>query len=624
MKYLLTHYVRPAMLASALVALALPADAASRERGRGQTQAATTQIQLPACDALERLAAQVDSGQQTPINRWVDPNARSGLSLTSALLTQEFEQIFGQPMLRWTRADVSALNPVLNNCMKLATKAKRFEQQKQLIELRRVLQYHLSQPLNAVNRARADVATQLEALSQLPASTEKLNVTGKLSRLAETVDLQQVLQIRRDIETLRHSAATPGRLVAASLQNLPQDEADKHLADIIRMRDEQLEEVLAGLNQQLKQASVGLAGLVTINSVINTAERDLTDIAPQASLNALQTQAKSAQEGLWQQLEQEITGLSKDDVGSAQLDAMTQSAEYGQLEASDRARLDTLLTAWREEMASVSVAGAIEQLHTYPHTLAGLGQMVTFARAHRAKLGQQHAPTAKQRFEAAYAEAHGARISAVESEFEDFLDDVPQSRQGVMSIKSALAEIDAPRRGPLYRAGALHAQRMVAAITREERKQECQQALPNLELDEDDGALPVMGFSGETLVLADLLCDAALAGNQVHDFETPGLFGSDYLLEVTGRDGIYRTYTLHLVPVGPDQQALVGVSVKDPTSEQPLDVQQWRSALGKLLPANKAGRAARCDELMSRPEAQLSANEKVEAMGCVLGGLLSP
>jgi hypothetical protein len=96
----------------------------------------------------------------------------------------------------------------------------------------------------------------------------------------------------------------------------------------------------------------------------------------------------------------------------------------------------------------------------------------------------------------------------------------------------------------------------------------------------------------------------------------------DHVIRSTAAYGIYGTYVLNEVEVGPKKTALVGVSVTDPGSERDIDVREWQSAPGRLVPDSPAGRDARCAEVMRMPESQLSAQDLMAAVRCVMSDML--
>lgn len=583
---------------------------------------AVAAIRVPGCAELEELAMAVNAEDRVPINRWVTVPARSaGLTLTAAVAAADFATLFGAPLLDWSRDDLSGFATAVNDCMKAASRAKRFDAQKQLIELRRVVQFHFSQPGNAVQRARQEVAGNLAALDSLPAGMDKLRLFGLLGRMQELNQQQAVIEVRQPIERLRGDGATPARLVAAHIHSLPQAEADAHFAMITRTRDRLVTEVVDGLERQLAQVPGSVEGLAAIEGVLAETRGELAAYAPPARLTSLTEAADRERERVWRELEATVAGLPDTAAGGSQLAAMRSGPGYPKLSGEDRQRLDLLVRARQQQVARAAIQGPIERLRTFPATLEGLRQCVGFARETRAELGRQFAPDARQAFENAYAEVHPALIDAVQDEFERYLEDVPETREGARQIGTLLREIDAPARSELYLAGLGRAQAIAASVQRAERAQQCAAAMPDLELDEDAAARPVLALGG-TPALGDLLCDIALAGNRVHEYDGPGFFDDDHVVKITGRDGIFRTYTLNPAAVGPDRQALVGVAVADPTSERTLAVEDWRAVLATLLPDSPAGRDARCSRLMNTPERDLTASDRMAAVGCVMNSLL--
>lgn len=591
--------------------------------GFGHTATAVT---VPGCDTLERLAGQVNAADQVPINRWAEaPRRRSGLTLTSALTRPEFVAAVGAEVVDWSPQDLSAMANAINGCIKSASQARRMDAQKQLIELRRVLQFHFNQPGNAVRRAREAVATNLSALKALPDGPDKLKLFALLARLPTLGAQAAITEVRQPIERERGPGATPGRLVAAHLVQLPQAEADTHLNTIVETRDALLEVVLAEWSSRLDTAPASITGLAEIATVESELSSEIAGFAPAARIQSLRSAAATARDRIWPGVEHTIAELPEDASGLAELDTTIASGAYRQLSRADRQRLDTLVANRQQAMAEAAVQEPIDRLSAFPEGLDGVRELVAFARETRRTLGRQSGGrSARQAFENAYAEIHPARVAAAESEFSDLLEDLPDTRESVARIRALLKEADAPARSDFYRLGLARAKDIVLSVERSERRTQCEAAMPGLRLDEDDAAQPVLGLGGETPALGDLLCDIALAGSQVHSYDGPGFFDDDHEIGITGRDGIYRTYTLNPAPVGPDREALVGVRIADPTQERNLGVEEWRQALAGMLPDTPAGRDARCSQLMNTPEGALSANDKMAAMNCVLGSLLGP
>ncbi|MEZ5561138.1 MAG: hypothetical protein R3E86_21665 [Pseudomonadales bacterium] len=586
--------------------------------------AAEAPVRVPDCGVMESIAARLDAGERVPINRWVRVDPRStGLTLAAAVAAPAFADAFGKPMLDWTRADLAAFSPAVGKCINAATRARRFEEQKQLIELRRVVQFHMNQPLGTVERARQAVAENLAALEALPVTRDALRIVSLISRMQDARADEGAVEIRRSIEQIRDSQGSrPGRLVAASVQSLPQAEADAAFRRVDTLRDRLMESVLADIEASLAGLPDSVQGLATLNGLMTSAASDLADIVPRTAMDALDAAARRSRARIWKAIEQTVAAMPETAEGAAQLQALTSGAAYGDLAAADRARLAELAGHRREQVARAALQGPIEQLERYPVSIDGLRELAAFAAKTRRELAGTLDATSRQAFENAYAEARRSRSEAVQDDFEDWLEHVPDSREGVAQINALLAAVDAPAGSSLYQAGMARSREIATAVGRAERNAQCRAALPDVDLDDDEAALPVLGFGGSILRLGDVLCNIALSGNRVHGYESPGLFGDDHELQVSTRDGVFLTYTLHEVPVGPDDAALMGVKVAEPTRERTLDVDGWRTELARLLPRSPAGRDARCRQLMNTPEGALSAQDRMDALECLMGSLL--
>jgi len=581
--------------------------------GTAQTE---ERIRVPDCNTLERIASTINTDDREPINEWVEVSSRNtNLTLVAAVAVPEFEAAFGKPMVRWTQKDLTLFRPAVAQCMKAAAKAKRFDAQKQLIELRGIVQFHLGRVVSTVNRARERMVENIDALQALPADAVKLKIFTLLARLGELSRQQAITEVRQPIERMRVPGATPARLVAANLQTLPQDEADAYLRRIRNTRDTLYDEVIARIRRTIEAAPASVQGLAEIERALTEELGEVSDLLPPDARQAIEAAAEPARERAWAAVETRVAG-------SQDLSALTMTPAARSLSREDAARLQQLVAARRAQLSNVAVQEAINGLTNFPRTLDGLREFVAYARKTRSALGRQVVGAQRQPFENAYYEQHQQRMVQVRGELESALAEMPATREGIAQINQLLQDIDAPARSDLYLAGMNRAAEIAAAAERAERRAQCGDALRAADLGRDDAALAVMGLGRDTLTLEDFICEAALAGNQVHGHDGPGFFNDDHVIEITGRDGIYRTYVLNPAQVGPDTEALVGVRVTDPTSERNLDVQGWRRAVAALLPDRPAARNARCEQLMNTAEGDLTARDRMAAMQCLLGTLM--
>ena len=582
-------------------------------------------ISVPDCGRLEALAGALDAERRVPLNQWSTVSSRStGNTLTEAVASPAFADAFGAPLLDWSREDLRTFAVGVSECMKAASREKRFDAQKALIELRRVVQFHHGQPGNSVRRAREQFDAQIEALEALPDGPDKLALFGLVSGLRNADPDGAVSDVRIPLDRTRAEGATAARQLALAVMSLPQPEADAHLDRIVAARDRLVAAVLAGLTERLDEAGGDVAGLAAIERVLAETRGELARHATPADLDEVRAAAESARSRVWGALEQAIAALPVSADGVARLDAMRSSPDYRALRPEDRRRLDEIAAERRQQVAEASIRAPIERLAGFPRTVDGVRNLVAYARETRAKLGRSLTRDARQAFENAYAEVHPAALDAIQGEVERLIGAVPESPEGARQITTLLEDLDAPARSAVYRAGLERSRQIALAVERDKRRARCDAALPDLDLDEDDAAQPVMGLGGSQPRLGDLLCDIALAGNRVHGYEGPGFFDDDHRLEITARDGIFRTYTLNPAPVGPDEEALVGVVEADPTRERPLAVDDWLHVLAGLLPDSAAARDARCRRLMNTPEAELSASDRMAAVDCVMKSLVGP
>ncbi|WP_372922419.1 hypothetical protein [Roseovarius sp.] len=595
-----------------------------RRGGEQKSQEARgADITIPDCAAMEGLAARVDAGDRVPINRWVTVDSRrTGLSLIAAVAGPEFERLFGKPMLDWERQDLNAFRPAVNECMKAATKAKRLVAQKQLIELRRVVQFHLGEPVATVNRARQEASRNLSAIDELPDDLDKLTVFGLLAGLRDLTQQEAAAEIRIPLERMRSSGTREASQLAIWVHSLPQAEAEDYLERIETTRDALAEQIVTDVERRIAATPESLGGLAEVGKLHAKATADLNGLVPPAAQSRLEAAALAARERIWPEVERRLAAVPETMEGAEELQAMIRSQAYRELARQDRIRLDGMIEGHRQTVTAATVEGAAAKLETFTATLDGLRQLVAFGNETRAKLARTYAPQAKQAFENAYHEAHQSRIEAVGKEFERFLEGVPESRDGVRAINTMMREISAPARSEIYLAGLARARAIAMTVEAEERRVQCAQAMPEVELAADEAALPVVGLAGQTPALGDLLCEIALAGSRVHGYEGPGLFGSEHVIRITAADGIYRTYVLNEAEVGPNKTALVGVSVSEPGNEREIDVREWQSALARLVPDSSAARDARCAEVMRMPESQLSAQDRMAAVRCVMSDML--
>jgi len=348
------------------------------------------ELQTADCETAERVAAAVDTEDREAINRWVEVDGRStGLTLVAAVASPTFAETFGKPLLSWTGDDFTTFDRAMNQCIRTATAERRFDAQKRLIELRRVVKFHRGQPYNTVIRARERVAEHFETLQALPASATKLKVLALLARLGELDRRDGITEVRQPIERMGGAIELPAREVASNLHALPQAEADVYLERIRRERDALADAVLTDIRRMIEAAPASLAGLADIERALTGELGELRDLLPTEPVTELLAAAGEARSRAWDALEAQIHAIPASAGGSRQLDALTTSAAARSLGREDAARLRQLVQTRRGQVGNAAVAQAIDALDEFPDTLAGLRDFVSYAREQRKVLGRQ-------------------------------------------------------------------------------------------------------------------------------------------------------------------------------------------------------------------------------------------
>ena len=156
----------------------------------------------------------------------------------------------------------------------------------------------------------------------------------------------------------------------------------------------------------------------------------------------------------------------------------------------------------------------------------------------------------------------------------------------------------------------------VADIAAALARQRCDELLARLEIDRDDAALAVWdGEEGSTV--RALLCQLAEHGHEVAGFEAPGLLSSVATLSVTPADEPFQRISLHEGEVAPDTRMLVGFETRDANETRQLSVADWERFVARHA-GDEAG-TAHCERLLGTPVEQLSVNDRMAAMGCIVG-----
>lgn len=262
----------------------------------------------------------------------------------------------------------------------------------------------------------------------------------------------------------------------------------------------------------------------------------------------------------------------------------------------ERTRLQQEISARRLEIAAAVLKPDIQKLAAFEATLDNLKALPAFRRDVQARHATYLSRQELQRFEAAYALHYGRIASKARPEFEAFLASVPANAEGLEQIEAELSALQSGDGASfsILRPYTAKAHARTQQIREEIAQAHCDELVAGTGLAEADAERPVLISSG-TVPLRDLLCALDSADHQVHSFAPAEEAQDAFSLKITPKRGVYQTITLHEAEVGPDQRALVGLSVADANVEKTLTVKEWQSYVDAL----KRGRSPELAALQS-------------------------
>lgn len=268
------------------------------------------------------------------------------------------------------------------------------------------------------------------------------------------------------------------------------------------------------------------------------------------------------------------------------LQALTRVMADPALRAADyreRARLQQQVQARHQQIAAAVLKPDIDKMAEFEATLDNLKTLPAYRQEVMARHSAYLTRDELARFDAAYGLYQARLANKARPEFETFLANVPADAEGLKQIEAELSALH----GGARQAGQLAPYDARARARAQEIKQEmaearCDDLLAGMELSSTDAAREVFG-PGKTAPLRAVLCALDTAGHKVHSFEPVDDPEDAFALKITPQGGVFQTITLHEAEVGPDQRALVGLSVADANVERTLSVQEWQGYLDALL-----------------------------------------
>lgn len=225
------------------------------------------------------------------------------------------------------------------------------------------------------------------------------------------------------------------------------------------------------------------------------------------------------------------------------------------------------------------VDDAIDGLSKFPDGMDGLMKMISY----RTKIQNNVGRTTQWRdFERAYVSAFNEKAEDALTDFADKMNSLPATTANLRLIQSAVRDIFTERPMPAnlqsYRRVVTE---QVQRVQKEIKKVACYKKLEKLDLDEDDRDTAILGYSGET-TLGMFICGMKKRGYRFQEFDSAGLFGSTSTLSILSTRGITLSIDMEEVEAVKDKEMLVGVMVKDVTSEKKLTLTEWQNYAGRL------------------------------------------
>lgn len=295
-----------------------------------------------------------------------------------------------------------------------------------------------------------------------------------------------------------------------------------------------------------------------------------------------------------------------------ELSRLQRAAVLARVSHAERAEFGRFVAEHRERILRGVEAAAVAALEAVAvQAPADLGRLWTLGRRERRPLSG----ASSQRFERRFRARMAASAQQVLPQFRERIDRMPATAQGLQQLEGALEALTGvPEQGwpslPGYpEAVAQRAQAVAGTLAR----QRCDALWARIDLDRDDAGRAVWDGAEGTTVGA-LVCDLAEQGHTVSGFEGPGLLSDTATLEVTLEGQPFQRIRLHEGEVAPDTRMLVGFEVKDANETRSLSVTEWERFV-----AASAGGETDCRRLLATPAQRLSAEQRMDALGCVLG-----
>jgi len=349
---------------TALGLCAIAAAAAPRPAYAGVTK--------PACDAIEPWALAID-----PKDRW-HPNPAQRFWLPSSFQGPPFEALFGEPVTEWTLDDVTTVQSLLHECMKAASKAKRYQEQKAFNTARAFVSGNLKAYIAQNARAGEKHDKDLEALLNLPDSPQLLQVLVRLRHL-EAGNKNALRNSERQIMQIGGTEAKAARpIVIAAYRQTPGDFSTNTLPRLDERFDALRATYLRQAEDRLAAHRPGPAGLADVDAVLSEIRANFGFGLSAQDYARLQEVAEGERVALRREIldkaKARIDALPMEPASISEAAAIAARASPS-LDADGENALQSHATARRHAIAGALLAEAEQALASFPATLAGIDEL---------------------------------------------------------------------------------------------------------------------------------------------------------------------------------------------------------------------------------------------------------
>ncbi len=529
--------------------------------------AASAELLQPECAILERWAQDFSAEHQGQLSR----RAQQPITFQDGAL----ESHFGQPLPEWERDDFRSAHRLLSACSKEARRRRDHDTSNQLQALR-----------NAINAQEGALRESRQARERATAAVQTLTAGPDSQALANTLVIAQ--------------AALKGEEVRGQMRSLPYEQ-----------------------QRQILQLSTASPHLLQEDSAALSAQLGERQAAVEAAIQAEEQEAVAQ----LQTASEDLATLPDTAEGLQALDRLHQHPALAQApEAEARAfrsalqqRREQILTVQHEQQtkaAAMIVDQALEELQSMEvGQLQDLGRMWEFGDRTSQQLAQQGAYGEARRFVEVFKQRFGQASDEQLPEFRTRLAEIPATEAGLKRLGGAVRNLTGigNRSAPL---DAYHqaVQERGQAITAEMKQAACEQTWKAAGLSKGEAKQALWG-AGEPTDLGMFVCALSERGHQINLYEGGGLFSDTHTLRFTEKDGGFHTLKMHPGEVQPGKEMLLGYELADANQTRPLSVKEWEDYAGELM----SGGNADCNRLASKSRSELSLNETMELMGCVMG-----